>query len=130
MRGLEKKLLGNTSGQNTDLKEGGKDIGIAPGQQQEGQEGAEATVEDRRAHVGQGVHGPGLAIVALEAEEVDGDVRGVVESEADAEDEDDGGHDLDGQAHEVGEAADVGHAEGHGREDKNAGLEIEPTNKI
>ena len=80
--------------------------------------------------MGQGVHGPGLAIVALEAEEVDGDVRGVVESEADAEDEDDGGHDLDGQAHEVGEAADVGHAEGHGREDKNAGLEIEPTNKI
>ena len=106
----------------TNLEEGGKDIRFAPSQEQEGQEGAEATVEDWRAHLRQRVLSHGLSVGVLEAEEVDSHVGGVVEGEADAEDEDDGGHDLDGEAHEVGVAAHVGHTEGHGREDQNAGL--------
>ena len=41
----------------------------------------------------------------------------VVEAEADAQDEHDGGSDLDGEAAEVREAGDVGHGHDYGGED-------------
>ena len=48
----------------------------------------------------------------------------VVKSEADAEDEDDGGGDLDGEAAEVGEAGDVGHGHDDGGEDDEGDPEV------
>ena len=53
----------------------------------------------------------------------------VVQGEPAAEDENDGGHDLDGQPHEVGVAADVAHredhAQQHGQADPHVGDEDE-----
>ena len=48
----------------------------------------------------------------------------VVEAEADAQDEDDRGGDLDGEAAEVGEAGDVGHGHDDGGEDDEGDPEV------
>jgi len=51
-------------------------------------------VEDRRPHLLETLDGDGLPVEALLAEEEHGDVGRVVQGQAHAEDEDDGGHDL------------------------------------
>ena len=62
-----------------DLKEGWKDVGFTPGQQQESQKGAEASVEDRRPHLLETLDGDSLPVEALLAEEEHGDVGRVVQ---------------------------------------------------
>ena len=63
---------------STNLKKCWEYIGFTPGKQEEGKKGAEAAVEDGRAHLRDGLLGHGHPVVVLQADKADGHVGSIV----------------------------------------------------
>ena len=100
-----------------------EDVGLAAGQQHEGEQGGGAAVENSRAHVRDG--GPGArAAAARHREECVADVDAVVDTEADCDDDVDGADHVDGDVPGRHEAADVDEAEGDGGEDEDGAEDV------
>ena len=88
------------------LEECHEDVWGGAGRQDEGQEGAEASIENGGPDVPQGLDSPLVSISTLLQEVVD-DVCAVVHAEANGNDEVDAGDGVDGEAPEVDEAANI-----------------------
>ena len=96
---------------------------LAAGQQDEGYEGGEATVEDRHPHVKDGCLGS-LLPGARDGEEGMTHVDRVVDTQTDGNDDVDGADHVNGDVPGVHEPAQVHQAEGDGEEDQDGAKDI------
>jgi len=110
----------------THPEEGGEDVRVRGGQQDERDEGGDAAVEHGRSDVGQRLGGPLPATLAALAhrQEGGGDVRRVVHAQADGDDDDDGAHHVDRDVPEVHEAHHVYEGHADTEHDQHAGLNV------
>ena len=110
------------------LEECDEDVGSGSGREDEGQERAEAAIEDGGSNISQGLYSSLVSIPSLLQEVMD-DVRTVVHTEADCNDQVDAGDCVDRQAPEMDESADVDESDEDTGEDKNTGGEVLDQNK-
>ena len=99
-------------------------MGLGPGQQDEGQGGGDAAVEDRRSHKLQSFLDPLFPGPLMHDEVSVRDVRAVVDAQADGDDQVDGRDDVDGEAPEVHEPADVDQREDDHEEDQQGSDDV------
>eukprot|EP00965_Chrysotila_dentata_P173060 5710823-Pleurochrysis_carterae.AAC.3 len=98
------------------LEEDGEDVAVGASEYQDSKEGGEGAVDDGGAHLDERVVHP-LQVRALRHQKGVGDVRRVVDGEADGEDQVDDGDRVDGEVPQPHKAEDVDvdheHAEQH-----------------
>jgi len=108
------------SNKKENLEECGEDVRSGEGGQNEGKEGAEASVEDGRPNVPECLDSP-LVSGAFVTNKIVSNVGSIVDTETHGDDQVDTRHHVYGQAPEVDESSNIDQGEHHTDEDHNAG---------